>query len=48
MIRRTLNLLVALLAVSLAAIRRLAPSKAIERKILHGNAKKLLRLPAWV
>ena len=32
----------------LAAIRRLAPSKAIERKILYGNAKKLLRLPAWV
>jgi predicted TIM-barrel fold metal-dependent hydrolase len=31
----------------LAAIRRLAPSKAIERKILHGNAKKLLRLPDW-
>ena len=31
----------------LAAIRRLAPSKVIERKILHGNAKKLLRLPAW-
>ncbi len=28
----------------LAAIRRLAPSKAIERKILHGNAQKLLRL----
>ena len=28
----------------LAAIRRLAPSKVIERKILHDNAKKLLRL----
>jgi predicted TIM-barrel fold metal-dependent hydrolase len=32
----------------LAAIRRLSPSKEIERKILHGNAKKLLRLPAFV
>ena len=30
----------------LTAIRKLAPSKEIERKILHGNAKKLLRLPA--
>jgi hypothetical protein len=29
----------------LAAIRRLAPNKQIERKILHGNARKLLRLP---
>ena len=29
----------------LAAIRRLAPNKQIERKILYGNAKKLLRLP---
>jgi predicted TIM-barrel fold metal-dependent hydrolase len=29
----------------LAAIRRLAPTKEIERKILHGNAKRLLRLP---
>ena len=28
----------------LAAIRRLAPSKAIERKILHDNARRLLRL----
>lgn len=27
----------------IAAIRRLAPSKAIERKILHDNAKKLFR-----
>jgi uncharacterized protein len=32
----------------LAAIRKLSPSKEIERKILHGNAKKLLRLPAFV
>ena len=32
----------------LAAIRRLAPSKEIERKILHGNAKRVLRLPASV
>jgi predicted TIM-barrel fold metal-dependent hydrolase len=32
----------------LSAIRRLAPTKEIERKILHGNAKKLLRLPPWV
>jgi len=32
----------------LAAIRRLAPSKEIERKILYGNAKKLLRLRAFV
>jgi len=31
----------------LAAIRRLAPSKAVERKILHGNAKRLLRLPSF-
>jgi uncharacterized protein len=31
----------------LAAIRRLAPSKVIERKILHDNAKKLLRLPDY-
>jgi predicted TIM-barrel fold metal-dependent hydrolase len=29
----------------LAASRRLAPNKQIERKILHGNARKLLRLP---
>ncbi len=28
----------------LAAIRRLAPSKAIERKILYGNAKRVFRL----
>jgi predicted TIM-barrel fold metal-dependent hydrolase len=28
----------------LAAIRRFAPSKAIERKILYENAKKLLKL----
>lgn len=32
----------------LAAIRRLSPTKEIERKILYGNAKKLLRLPAFV
>lgn len=32
----------------LAAIRRLAPSKEIERKILYANAKKLLRLPDGV
>lgn len=31
----------------LAAIRKLAPSKAIERKILHDNAKRLIRLPAF-
>ena len=30
----------------LAAIRQLAPDKAAERKILYGNAKRLLRLPA--
>ena len=30
----------------LAAIRKLSPSKEIERKILYANAKKLLRLPA--
>ena len=29
---------------TLEAIRRLAPSKAVERKILYGNAKKLLKL----
>lgn len=29
---------------TIAAIRKLAPSKAIERKILHGNAKKLFRI----
>ena len=28
----------------LATIRRLVPSKSIERKILHGNAKRVLRL----
>ena len=32
-------------AATIAAIRKLAPSKAIERKILFDNAKKLLRLP---
>jgi predicted TIM-barrel fold metal-dependent hydrolase len=31
-------------AQTIAAIRRLAPNKAIERKLLHGNAKKLFRL----
>jgi uncharacterized protein len=31
----------------LAAIRQLAPSKVVERKILHENAKKLLRLPSF-
>ncbi|MDZ4684361.1 MAG: amidohydrolase family protein [Planctomycetaceae bacterium] len=30
---------------TIAAIRRLAPSKAIERKILFGNSLKLFRLP---
>jgi predicted TIM-barrel fold metal-dependent hydrolase len=29
---------------TIAAIRRLAPSKAVERKLLFGNAKKLFRL----
>jgi predicted TIM-barrel fold metal-dependent hydrolase len=29
---------------TIAAIRRLAPSKAAERKLLYGNAKKLFRL----
>jgi len=29
----------------LAAIRRLAPSKAVERKILFGNARRILKLP---
>jgi predicted TIM-barrel fold metal-dependent hydrolase len=29
---------------TIAAIRRLAPSKAVERKLLYGNAKKLFRL----
>jgi predicted TIM-barrel fold metal-dependent hydrolase len=28
----------------LAGIRRLAPGKAVERKILHGNARRLLRI----
>jgi uncharacterized protein len=32
----------------LAAIRELSPSKEVERKILYGNAKKLLRLPKGV
>lgn len=31
-------------AQTIAAIRRLAPTKAIERKLLYGNAKKLFRL----
>jgi predicted TIM-barrel fold metal-dependent hydrolase len=31
----------------LAAIRELAPNKIVERKILHDNAKKLMRLPNW-
>ena len=31
-------------AQTIAAIRRLAGSKSIERKLLHGNAKKLFRL----
>jgi predicted TIM-barrel fold metal-dependent hydrolase len=31
-------------AQTIAAIRRLSPSKAIERKLLYGNAKKLFRL----
>jgi predicted TIM-barrel fold metal-dependent hydrolase len=31
-------------AQTIAAIRRLAPSKAIERKILFENAQKLFRL----
>ena len=31
-------------AQTIAAIRRLSPSKAVERKLLHGNAKKLFRL----
>ena len=30
---------------TLAAIRRLVPTKQIERKLLFGNAKRLLRLP---
>ena len=32
----------------IAAIRKLAPGKAIERKILYHNAKKLLKLPVFV
>jgi len=31
-------------AQTIAALRRLAPSKAVERKILFENAKKLFRL----
>jgi predicted TIM-barrel fold metal-dependent hydrolase len=31
-------------AMILAGIRRLAPSKAVERKILYGNARRLLRI----
>jgi predicted TIM-barrel fold metal-dependent hydrolase len=31
-------------AQTIAAIRRLSPSKAVERKLLYGNAKKLFRL----
>ncbi len=31
-------------AQTIAAIRRLAGSKAVERKLLYGNAKKLFRL----
>ena len=31
-------------AKTIAAVRRLAPGKAIERKLLYGNAKKLFRL----
>ncbi len=30
---------------TIAAIRRLAPDRGVERKILHGNAKRLFRLP---
>ena len=30
---------------TLAAVRRLAPTKQIERKLLFGNAKRLLKLP---
>ena len=29
---------------TIATVRRLAPSKEIERKVLHGNAKKLFRI----
>ena len=31
-------------AQTIAAVRRLAGSKAVERKLLYGNAKKLFRL----
>jgi uncharacterized protein len=31
---------------TIAALRKLSPNKAIERKILFGNAQKLFRLPA--
>jgi predicted TIM-barrel fold metal-dependent hydrolase len=31
-------------AATLAAIRKLSPSKVVERKILFGNANKLFRL----
>lgn len=31
-------------AETIAAVRRFAPTKPIERKLLHGNARKLLRL----
>lgn len=31
----------------LTAIRKLSPDKTAERKILHDNAKRLLRLPSW-
>jgi predicted TIM-barrel fold metal-dependent hydrolase len=31
-------------AQTIAAIRRMAPSKAVERKLLYGNAKRLFRL----
>ncbi|MGH9646752.1 MAG: amidohydrolase family protein, partial [Bryobacteraceae bacterium] len=29
----------------IAAIRRLAPGKQIERKILYGNARRVLKIP---
>ena len=29
---------------TIATIRRLAPSKSVERKLLNGNAKRLMRL----
>jgi predicted TIM-barrel fold metal-dependent hydrolase len=31
----------------LAAIRRLAPGKQVERKILHDNARRIIRLPPF-